>query len=240
MKTGILAPGITPDVLLDQYGSYADMCRHLLLVSGLDSEFRVYNVFDNQLPASADECDAWLITGSKFASYDDLPWLPPLRQLIRDIVASGKPLAGICFGHQVMAQAFGGEVRQARQGWGLGIHEYRLSHLAQTELGIEKLHLNAVHQDQVVVKPESAEVLASSDFCPYAALRYNERVISFQGHPEFSMAFENDLLQLRLEDEGLPRELAQQGLASLNARNARTDSQEVGRWLARVLGDAKA
>ena len=235
MKTGILAPGITPDALLDQYGSYADMCRHLLLVSGMDSEFRIYDVFENQLPEGVDECDAWLITGSKFSAYDDLPWIAPLKQLIRDIVAAGKPLAGICFGHQIMAEALGGRVQKSSNGWGTGIHEYNLSPLAVEEMGIRSLHLNAVHQDQVVEKPAAAEVLASSPFCPYAALRYGERVLSFQAHPEFSMAFENDLLSLKLDDEALPKEVALAGLATLQQEGAHTDSEAVGRWIAKVL-----
>ncbi|MCY0967209.1 type 1 glutamine amidotransferase [Parathalassolituus penaei] len=234
MKIGILAPGITPDALLDQYGSYADMCRNLLLVSGANVEYRVYQVFEGELPEDHLECDAWLITGSKYSAYDDLPWIPPLKQLVREIHAAGQPLAGICFGHQLMAEALGGKVEKYAGGWGVGIHEYDLTATARDELGVSSLHLNAVHQDQVVTLPPGAEVLASSPFCQYAVLRYAPNMVSLQAHPEFSMAFESDLLKLR-RGEAVPEPAASMGLQSLEAEAARTDSQQVGAWLVKTL-----
>lgn len=234
MKLGILAPGITPDVLLDQYGSYADMCRNLLLVSGADIEYRVYQVFNNELPTSANDCDAWLITGSKYSVYDAIEWIEPLKQLIREIAAAGKPLVGICFGHQIMAEALGGTVEKAAVGWGVGIHQYQLTPQAAAELGLPDLRLNVVHQDQVVKKPESAEVLASSDFCPYAVLRYAPNMVSLQAHPEFSMAFETELLHLR-RGEAVPEISASLGLQTLEAEGAATDSEAIGAWLVKTL-----
>ena len=234
MKIGILAPGITPDALLDQYGSYADMCRNLLLVSGANVEYRVYQVFEGELPEDHQECDAWLITGSRYSAYDDLPWIEPLKQLIRDIHRAGQPLAGICFGHQIMAEALGGKVERYSGGWGVGIHEYGLTPQARAELGLESLHLNAVHQDQIVQLPAGAEVLASSGFCQYAVVRYAPNMVSLQAHPEFSMAFESDLLRLR-RGEAVPEPAATRGLESLEQPAASTNSEQVGAWLVKTL-----
>ena len=53
-----------------------------------------------------------------------LPWLDPLRDFIRKAYANDTPMLGICFGHQIMADALGGDVRKSEKGWGLGRHTY--------------------------------------------------------------------------------------------------------------------
>ena len=71
--------------------------------------------------------DAMLITGSSAGVYDThLAWMEPLRQFIRGAYAAATPMVGICFGHQIMADALGGDVRKSEKGWGLGRHVYSL------------------------------------------------------------------------------------------------------------------
>ena len=98
-------------------------------------------------------------------------------------------LVGICFGHQIMAQALGGRVEKYTGGWSAGRVEYRMDG--------EVLPLVAWHQDQVVEKPEAAEVLCSTDFCRYAALAYGDRAMSMQPHPEFDDEATRLLLETR-------------------------------------------
>ncbi len=126
MKIGILATGITPDELLDDFGSYADMLRELLLPEIADVSFETYDVRDGVFPIAASDCDAWLITGSKFSAYEDLPWIHRLKALIRQIWESQRPMVGICFGHQIVAEALGGRVEQSANGWGVGLHRYQM------------------------------------------------------------------------------------------------------------------
>src|SRR5690606_28642593 len=114
-----------------------------------------------------------VITGSPAGVYEDHAWLAPLRGFIRQAYAAGTPMLGICFGHQIMADALGGEVRKSEKGWGLGRHAYKVrqrpAFLAEAP---ENLAVACSHQDQVIVPPATAEVLLASEFAPNAGLLY--------------------------------------------------------------------
>lgn len=174
MLIGILETGHAPDALRPELGDYSDLFHRLLDGHGFD--FRSWDVEAMDLPASVTEADGWLITGSRHGAYEDHPWIPPLEQFIREAAAAGRPMVGICFGHQIIAQAMGGRVEKAAQGWGAGLRHY--SYQGQD------LALNAWHQDQVTVVPPGAQVVGSAPYCPHAALRY-PTMLTVQPHPEF-------------------------------------------------------
>jgi GMP synthase-like glutamine amidotransferase len=240
MKIGILATGMTPESLLPRYGSYADMFIRLLQPLQADLEYQVFDVRNGDIPESAQDCDGWIITGSRHSVYEDLQWIADLKDFIRRVAASACPMAGICFGHQLMAEALGGKVEKYKGGWGLGIHEYRISadfaaclDNLDTGPGSDVLSINAVHQDQVVRLPEGAEVIARSDFCEYAGLSYNKgRMVSLQAHPEFTLEFERDLLTDR-GGKGIPLEDARTAIESI--AGGCIDSQAIARWILAVL-----
>ncbi len=235
MKLGILAAGITPDELLAEFGSYAEMCAALLRSTGLEFDVAVFDVREGDFPDSLQQCDAWLVTGSKFSVYEDLAWIGRLKVLIREIHAARQPMIGICFGHQVIAEALGGKVEKYSGGWGVGLHQYRLEggHAFISHSPAE-FSLNAMHQDQVVSKPPEARVLASSDFCPYAGLVYGDSIISLQAHPEFTREFEDRLIRLRA-GRPIPDAVAKAGLASLQDSGAVPDGDEIANWFATFL-----
>jgi GMP synthase-like glutamine amidotransferase len=187
MNIGILQTGEAPDPLRPVTGDYPDMFE--ILLAGRVFDFRTYRVLDGDFPASVTECDGWLITGSRFGVYEGHPFIPPLEQFIRDALAAGVPVAGICFGHQSMAQAMGGRVEKFAGGWSVGANTYDFDGQAVT--------LNAWHQDQVVVPPPGARTVARSDFCAHAALAYGDRGLSVQAHPEFTPAFIRGLIDTR-------------------------------------------
>jgi len=188
MKIGILQAGHVPDELSERHGTYPDMFSRMLAGHGFT--FESWRVVDGEFPAGVHVCDGWLITGSKHGAYEPLAWIPPLEDFIRKAYKAGVPLVGICFGHQVMAQALGGRVEKFRGGWGVGRHRYRYHDGGEFEL-------HAMHQDQVVEKPEEARTIASSEFCVHAALAYHGNAISFQPHPEYNAEFARDLISAR-------------------------------------------
>ena len=187
MRIGILQTGHAPDALIDDTGDYDEMFRDLL--GGHDFIFATYPVVDGQFPDSASDADGWLITGSRHGAYDDLPWISPLEDLIRDIHARGLPLIGICFGHQIIAQALGGKVEKFAGGWAVGRTTYDQE--GQT------LRLNAWHQDQVTQRPKGAKVLAGNDFCENAVMAYGDTIWTIQPHPEYGASFIDGLIRTR-------------------------------------------
>lgn len=187
MLIGILQTGLAPDALSPEMGDYPDMFARLL--DGQGFTFRTFRVVEGEFPAGVRDCDGWLITGSRHGVYEDHPWIPPLEQFIRDAFAAHVPVVGICFGHQIVAQAMGGKVERYAGGWAVGATDY--------DFGGEKVTLNAWHRDQVVQAPPGAKVIATNDFCANAALLYDDRALTVQAHPEFRPEFVDGLMKTR-------------------------------------------
>ncbi|MBW6505544.1 MAG: type 1 glutamine amidotransferase [Rhodobacteraceae bacterium] len=187
MLIGILQTGQSPDVLRSEAGDYPDMFEALLAGHGL--RFRRYHVEGDDFPASVQECDGWLITGSRHGAYEEHAFILRLEVFLRAAYAAGVPIVGICFGHQILAQALGGKVERAPEGWVVGPQDY--------DFDGETLTLNAWHRDQVTRLPPEARVTARSDQCPCAALAYDDRAFTVQAHPEFSDAFVEGLMRTR-------------------------------------------
>lgn len=187
MKIGILQTGLAPDELKGTFGEYPGFFERLLSNKGFT--FQTWSVVENVFPDGPDDADGWLITGSKHGAYEDHAWIPPLEQLIRDITAARRPLIGVCFGHQIIAQALGGEVRKYDGGWIVGQQDY--------DFNGTTLRMNAWHQDQVTRLSEGVEVVASGPNCAYAALLYPGRAFTVQPHPEYGDDFIQGLLETR-------------------------------------------
>jgi GMP synthase-like glutamine amidotransferase len=180
------------------------------------------------LPARPDICLAWLITGSPAAAYEPHPWIPPLEDFLRAARGRAK-LVGICFGHQLMAQAFGGRVEKSERGWGAGLQTYRVLEQAAWMDDVAAFAIPVSHQDQVADAPPDARVLAANDFSPFGLLGYEGGdAISFQGHPEFEPAYAKAMIEARRDR--LPDPDAH--IASLDAPNGRA---RVAEWIRRFV-----
>ncbi len=208
MRIGILQTGQSPDALRGAMGDYPSFFERLLAGRGLT--FRTWHVEAMDFPQSVHDCDGWLITGSRHGAYEDHPFIPKLEDFIRTAYKERVPLVGICFGHQIIAQALGGKVERFGGGWAVGPQDY--------DFGGEKITMNAWHRDQVMRRPEGAEVAACNDFCENAALVYGDRAFTVQAHPEFEDAFIEGLLTHR--GKGLvPDEIMEAARARLGHDN---------------------
>lgn len=187
MKIGILQTGHSPEGLIARHGDYDSIFMDLLANQGFT--FETFAVLDGVFPGDITTCDGWLITGSRFGAYEDHAWIPPLEEFLRRAFAAEMPIVGVCFGHQILAQALGGTVEKFAGGWSVGPTEY--------DFEGRKVTLNAWHQDQVTKVPEQARVIGSSPFCENAMLAYGKTGLSVQAHPEFTRDFVKGLADTR-------------------------------------------
>nr|WP_298414655.1 gamma-glutamyl-gamma-aminobutyrate hydrolase family protein [uncultured Halomonas sp.] len=227
MRIGLLQCDDVMEELQPQHGNYPEMFERLFTAVDPTLEFRVWRCQDGELPTDVDAVDAWLTTGSKHGVNDGDEWIEALCGFVRELWEAGKPLVGICFGHQLIAKALGGEVVKSERGWGVGMSFNRLTQRAEwMEPWQEGLDLVVSHQDQVARLPEGAVVLAESNFCPFYVIQVGETFLGVQGHPEFTKTYSADVMAMR---QGvIPGNRLREGMASLNAP---VDDHLMVRWI---------
>jgi GMP synthase-like glutamine amidotransferase len=206
-------------------GGYREMFATLLPGFG----FRYYEAHRGQLPSGPRECDAWLCSGSKYSVYDGAPWIADLATFIRSM--GERRFVGICFGHQMLAHAMGGEVAKARQGWGVGVLDVEvLRREPWMDPPLRHLRIQHMHQDQVQRLPEKSLLLGKSAHCEVGMFRVGETMLGIEGHPEFTVEYGAALIRARRAQIG--EQGAQRALESLKEQ---TDSPALGRWIERFL-----
>ena len=222
LRIGVIETGTLPPALEARFGDYPQMVQRWLSPAMPAAVFTPIRLERGQPLGRLGEHDGYVITGSRHGAYDPLSWLAPLEVFIRAAAAARVPLFGICFGHQIMAQAHGARVRRSERGWGCGTQTYDVHGLPPGAA------YHVFHQDQVLDVPAAAECLGGNDFCPVGALRYSGAGLSVQFHPEFEGEFAAELLALRA-GISVPRALASAARESLRRR---PDNRPIALWVA--------
>lgn len=198
MRIGILMTNAMAQDLASRFGKYPEMFMRLIHGADPAIEFRTWEIIDGELPSEPDACDAWLITGSRFSVYDDLPWIAPLEDFIRRLHSAQKKLIAVCFGHQLVARALGGRSGKADTGWVIGVQEIEMtrpwSWLKDAPARARVIHS---HQDQVLELPPGATLVGTNAVCPNAMFQLGDHIMAMQGHPEFPPEYARTLFEGR-------------------------------------------
>ncbi|MEL6360175.1 MAG: type 1 glutamine amidotransferase [Pseudomonadota bacterium] len=229
MHITILETGEPPDALQGQFPGYGQMMEKMLRPIAPAFSFSRHRVFDGEAMPPVAQVDGVLITGSAAGAYEGHGWIAPLEDFVRDCATAGRPQVGICFGHQIIAQALGGTVKKVDKGWGVGAHSYSIEinsgHLTPA---LGRVTCAVSHQDQVVDLPETAIRLGGSEFCPNGLLRYaHAPILTMQPHPEFTHDYARALLSFRRGR--IPEERVDDGLQTLQGRS---DRGAMAQWIA--------
>lgn len=230
MTIHILLCDTFPGLLPPYIPSYTSMFTKLFNSVQPNIQYRVYRTMDGELPDLNTPFGLYLITGCNLSAYDHINWIQQLLKWIKQAYECKAKLTGICFGHQCIAQALGGRVERAPQGWGTGLRE---SHVVDpttlTYFPDQTMRLLYNHHDQVVALPENATLVATSTFCPIESFRMGNHILTFQGHPEYVPEYSRHLLENFAADE--PLEVRQAALNSL------TKNEHQGHIVGRMLLD---
>ena len=177
-------------VFLPEYQSGQDKFGVLLArwaARGLpQAAFSVIDVVSGAPLPDPQAFDGYILSGSDKGVYDDTPWMQPLRAFLIAARDAGKPLFGVCFGHQIMADVFGGKAEKVSDPH-VGVRAFEIE--GETQLG------HVWHQDQVTEVPPGAQVIGRADYCPVAALSYDFPAMSVQFHPEYAPDYVSDFLR---------------------------------------------
>ncbi|WP_146347155.1 type 1 glutamine amidotransferase [Phaeobacter marinintestinus] len=214
-RIAIIDVAALPAPHLDGFGSVADMVTTWLGPHLPEADLIGVDVVGGAALPTVNAFDGFILPGSEAGVYDERDWMDPLRDLLLHIRTAGKPVYGICFGHQMMAHSYGGAARKEDKGFCLGARDFT-SDQGDTITG----HVS--HQDQVVTVPPGATVQASADYCPVAALSYDFPAMSTQFHPEYPPDFIRAIADL-LENDLMTPDQVQAARQSLSARPVAQD-----------------
>lgn len=192
------------------------------------ANFDIFFVSENHFPESLEAYQGILLTGSPASVHDELDWIKRLSGMAIQAERESKRIVASCFGHQLVAKAFGGEVGFNRDGWLIGNYQLSLrrqfdwmrEHRVQTGL----YHFN---QERVTRLPEGAISFADAEDYPDFAYTLGDNILSVQGHPEQPLRAMNNFLTATLNklDEA---EIAK---ARIKINDGTPDSNIWGQWM---------
>jgi GMP synthase (glutamine-hydrolysing) len=173
----------------------------------LDADLVEFDVNNGNLPPTT-EFDALVVTGSRASVYWDDDWIDPLIEYVGKAAADGVPILGVCYGHQVVAEALGGRV-SGMDAFELGYNEVEQVDDDPLFAGIsDEFTVFTSHGDAVVELPPGAELIARNEYGVHGFRR--DHCWGVQFHPEYDIETARDIAESkreRLGDEQVDRVL---------------------------------
>jgi GMP synthase-like glutamine amidotransferase len=231
MHIGILVTNTDDSEFAKKHPRDGEKFRTLLQPLRPSWKFTAIQVKDGEFPTNVDDFDGYVITGSPASANGNAPWIFKLMNFICKIDEQKVPTVGICFGHQVIAQALGGTVSKNAKGWGFGTAPTHFTRFEQwMEPRQNDLSLYAAHNEQVTAAPNGAEVLGGSEFCPIGSFKVGDHIFTTEYHPEMTAEF---ITALSHEIEPyIGRDIATNARKQIEAP---TDGKIFARWMVQFL-----
>ncbi len=231
MKVGLFICDHVKSEYQAEFGDYPDMFAHLFP----EYEWELYDVCNGHFPNNIHECDLYMTTGSKHSVYEDIRWIKELKKVIIELYNAQKIFVGFCFGHQLMGDALGGHVAKSPNGWCVGVHQFDiLQKESWMHPTADQINLLMMCQDQILRLPQETVVLGGNDKCPAGIIQIGNTMLGIQGHPEYSAAYDQRLIEDRVDRMG--QEVAAAGIASMSTP---VDQEMIRAWIIGFIGQCR-
>lgn len=232
----LLCDHVRPDLAVHVGGDYdhlfTDFLTNASVAADVPIRLSFFDAVNGELPAATDECDAWVITGSRHDAYTDDEWIVNLREFVRGVNEHNGRIAGICFGHQLVATAFGGTVERT-DNWSVGPQYLSLDATAWFES--QTVYLHGMHRDVVTALPDGAKVAGQGETADVPAFQMGDNIFCVQDHPEFPTQYVKALIEAR--SDRIDAETATAALAAISERP--TQGAAIGEAIIRFLADQR-
>lgn len=195
MHIGILVANTDESDFAKRHPKDGEKFRALLQPLRPDWTFEAVSVKDGEFPDRLERFDGFVISGSPASAAGDEPWVLKLLATIREIEARKIPTVGVCFGHQAIGRALGGEVGKNPGGWGFGISPTHFN-VSERWMVPERgtLQLYSAHSEQLLRAPKGAVILGGDAACAIGSYRIGEHIFTTEYHPEMTPDFVAELV----------------------------------------------
>jgi GMP synthase-like glutamine amidotransferase len=231
MKIGILKCGTPTKDTLKKQGDLDKIFKKLLLLENSNVIVKGFDCIKEQLPKQNDfdNIDGFIITGSKYSSYDKQQWIRKLKTKIREMDRKKIKLVGICFGHQLIAEALGGKVILNSFGWEVSVSNIKMNRIGKKLFNSDSLNIQSMHKDIVSdIKNTGLRIFSKND-CGIQGMIKDDHIFTLQGHPEYLPSTVKTLLLLRKDI--IPLKICQKGLKKLtNSTDSKLISKFIGKF----------